>query len=581
MTEFAFYRRIVFREYPGAILVLIFNELLGVILLMLGIGTIIPLFAELLGGNGILPAPFNEIFKGLGVLEWPTTNILIFLAGLVFAQVLLDMVRMYIAGSIGIHLNLTIKKKMNAAMVNAEWERFLDVDQGKYMQCMVAESSLARGAVSDMAAALAFGFITTLLLGWLAIYSIGTFIVFCIFGIIYTISSRSLMASLRRVSENRIAKMTSLNVKVTDIRHVFKFLMAEGLLKKMGMDVRSIIKKIAIVEKHQLFLSLLAKHIVSLVGLLIIISVSILHLVFYKNTGEAILFDLIILQRVSAYFSNFQVKRQSMLQKIPSYEACLDMIKVVGPSRLLVNNNHVLKALEKGLDVRNISFSYKKGPLVLKDINLHIPARGMVFFLGSSGCGKTTLIDVILGLLKPEKNGHVLIEGEKLSHIKEDDWSQLIAYVPQDAYILSGTIRNYLTFGNDSLTNSKIWDTLESVKIDEVINQLSEGLDTEIKDGGNSFSGGERHRLSIARALIREAKILVLDEPSSSLDKNSEKVVFQTLKTLAKEILVIVVTHSREPIKEADYLYVFDAGEISWSGSYEHYLESELNSKSA
>ena len=572
MTEIAFYRRIIFQEYPGAIFVIVLNELLGTVLLLLGIGTIVPLLAELLGGSISLTGPIGEFLERLGVSGWPVGETLLFLAGLAFVQILLDMLRLYIAGSIGVHLNLSIKKKMNDAMLNADWEKFSSIDQGKYMQCMIAESSLARGAVNDMAGVLAFGLVTALLLIWLAANSFLTFVVFCLFGVAFMLSSRSLMRLLGEVSQQRIRKMAHMNTMVTDIRHVYKFLLAEDLLKVLGKKINGIIDSVARVERRQLFLGLLAKNYVSFIGLLAIVSVSILRLVFLKNSGAVLLFDLIILQRVSSYFSSFQVKRQSMLQKIPSYGACLAMIEVAGVPKSKDRGKQVEAKLEKGLSLKNISFSYKNGPLVLKDININLPPKGIVYFIGSSGSGKTTMVDLILGLLSVTKESSILLDGQDIRQVDKAALARLFAYVPQEAYILSGTLREYLTLGENEVNNTTVWSALELSRADNIVQSLPDGLDTTIKSGGISFSGGERHRLAIARALIRDAKILVLDEPSSALDKDSEQAIFNTLQRLADDILVIVVTHSRDVIHGMQNLFLFDAGEVTWQGNYEQLL---------
>ena len=183
LSEFQFAKRIIFHEYPGAMLLLVLNELIGAALVLIGLGTVIPFLSGLLGGSGELPGPLGEFLVALGISGWSSIQTLTFLLGLMFLRILLDGVRLYVAGWMGVHLNRTMKERMNNSMISADWERFSTLDHGRYMQCMVAESSLARGAVIDLAAALAYGILTSLLLLWMILYSFEAAIVFVICGV--------------------------------------------------------------------------------------------------------------------------------------------------------------------------------------------------------------------------------------------------------------------------------------------------------------------------------------------------------------------------------------------------------------
>ena len=562
MTELEFCNRIAFREYPAPIAALVLNELVGAALLLIGIGTIAPFLAGLLGGSGVPPGPLEDVFGWLGVLAWTPAEMVVFLTGVVALRILLDAVRRSIAAGIGVHLNRAIKKRMNDSMADGDWEQFLNVDQGRYMQCMVAESSLARGAVDDFAAAFGAGFLTLLLLGWLALYSTATFAMFVLASVLFLITNRRLLRALKHISERRIELMSQMNTRVTDTRHVFKFLFAEGLIGSMGAAIAAVIESIAIVEWRQLLISIAVNHYVLLFGLVLVATVSMAHLLFHGTEGSALLFDLVLIQRISSYFGDFQMRRAAMIQKIPSYAACLDMMR---PSRVPRGGTCGIGAvatLEAGIAVERVSFSFKSRRLALKNVTFQLPARGLVFFAGPSGSGKTTMVDIILHLLKPERGGRVLVDGRELDELDEARWRQLVAYVPQDAYILSGTLREYLTFGCADIGDGRIWEALDRAGVSVLVCALAQGLDTAVGSGGSDFSGGERQRLSIARALVRDAKMLVLDEPSSALDDKTERVLFESLRTLSARMLIVVVTHSVNAIRATDHLYQFSNGTV-------------------
>ena len=557
MTELEFCKRIAFREYPGIMAILVLNELAGAALLLIGIGAFVPFLAGMLGGTGLPPGPLGEVLGWLGVPAWPPAKMLAFLIGVGVLRILLDAARASIANGTGVHLNRTIKKRMNDSMTGGDWGRFLNVDQGKYMQCMIAESDLARGAVQDFAAAFGFGLLVLLLVIWLAIYSVEIFVTLILGSILFLITNRRLLHALKRVSERRIELMTDMNTKVTDTRHVFKFLFAEGLTGSMGGAIDTIIETIATVEWRFLLLSVVVNHYVLAFGLALVAAVAATHFLSDGANDAALIFDLILIQRISSYFADFHKKRAAMIQKIPSYAACLDMIMMASPMlREGTQGNgrgSVMLEVEAGISVERVSFSFNTGHPVLRDISLRLPATGLIFFVGPSGSGKTTLVDIILGLLKPGPGGHVSVDGRDLDELDETSWRESVAYVPQEVYILSGTLREYLTFGDTDMDDDRIWEALDRAGASAFVRTVPLGLDTAVRSGGSSdFSGGERQRLSIARALVRDAKLLVLDEPSSALDETTEYTLFKSLRALSQDMLILVVTHSTRTVQETD-----------------------------
>ena len=561
MTELEFAKRIIFREYPGVMVLLVINEIIGVALMLLGLGTIIPFISGLLGGNQDLPGPLGDILSEVGIFQWSNIATLWFIVALMTAKIFLDAARLYIAGAIGVRLNLRIKAFMNQAIADTDWLSFSGINQGKYMQCMVVESSLARGAVSDLAAAFAYGLITLLLLMWMAIYSFQIFVIISVLGAIFIWTNRNLMWALHQSSQQRIDITAQMNVKVTDTRHIFKILFAENLVSAMSTSIRVIIDKLADVEKRQLFLAVFIENYVAFFGLLVVVGISATHFMLPDPNVSSLLFDLVLLQRITSYFGNFQNKRKSMLQKIPSYEASLEMMQLPRADRLDNHKSKNIDSIKDGIQIKDVTFSYDNSRKILNNFNAHLLSHGLVFFTGPSGSGKTTTIDLLVGLLTPE-TGKVFVDGVDLKELNSKNWQSLIAYVPQEAYILTGSLRNYLTFGCADTTDEQIWHALKLAHAEHIVKSSPNRLDTLVKLGGNNFSGGERQRLSIARALIRGVKILFLDEPTSALDKKSEKILFNTLYELSEEILIIVVTHARDIIRDKDHRFLFENGRL-------------------
>ncbi|MDC5850458.1 ABC transporter ATP-binding protein/permease [Vibrio europaeus] len=574
MTEIEFAKKIILKEYPGKITVLVVNEMLGAALVLLSLGTVVPFLGSLLGGNKHLPGPLGELFAFLGIENWSSLEILAMLVALMLIRTVLEGFRQYLTGEIGLKLNQTIKLSMNRSISQSNWTTFKGIDQGKYMQCLVAESSLARGAVSDLASALSFAILTAVLLVWMAVYSPSIFIVFSCIGLLFLWTNKGLILALKNSSQKRISLMSYMNTKVTDLKYSFKVLCAENLLGKMSERLEKLIDSIVIVERKQLILAVIVDNYVVLFGTFAIASMFVADYVTGGGDDGVLLFNIMLVQRISTYLANFQSKRKSMVQKIPSYEACLEMMELnVTPT--LFSDACGSYELKKFIEVKGLNYKHKDAELpTLKDINITLPSRGIRFFVGASGSGKTTLVDVIVGLNELDNADALLIDGKRLNTIGRHNWANSIAYVPQDAYLLAGTLRDYLTFGNQSSSEEEIWEALENVGIAQKVRSLPGGLETLVDSKGTSFSGGERQRLSIARALVRNVKAIFLDEPSSGLDKDTEQVLFNSLIALSKDLLVVVVTHSQEVIKNMDDIYLFEQGEVVWNGSYSDFPKS-------
>ena len=198
-----------------------------------------------------------------------------------------------------------------------------------------------------------------------------------------------------------------------------------------------------------------------------------------------------------------------------------------------------------GLRLENVSFAYD-AQAVLRSISFAFPKHGLVALVGESGAGKSTLVALLLRFLRPT-GGEVYLDGEPYASLKEETLRQRVAYVPQSTDLLSGTVRDNLLLGR-AISEEKILWVLKAVRLESLIQSL--GLEYELREDGMGLSGGQRQRLAVARALLSEPDVLLLDEPSANLDEDSERVLLETLTLQAKERLVIVVAH-RPGVTEA------------------------------
>lgn len=221
----------------------------------------------------------------------------------------------------------------------------------------------------------------------------------------------------------------------------------------------------------------------------------------------------------------------------------------------------------------NVSFTYPRRttPPALQNVNLQILAGRTTALVGPSGAGKSTLADLLLGLLTPAE-GKVLIDGGLLDAQRLPGWRRRIGYVPQDTFLFHDTVRANLTWARPAATNDQLWQALRLAAADDFVSGLPQGLDTVVGERGVLVSGGERQRLSLARALLRQPDVLVLDEATSSLDSETERRIQQAIEGLHRQMTILIVTHRLSMISGADDIHVLDGGRLVETGTWESLL---------
>lgn len=229
----------------------------------------------------------------------------------------------------------------------------------------------------------------------------------------------------------------------------------------------------------------------------------------------------------------------------------------------------------KAVQLIDISFSYSNpGPKVIDKLNLHIKANTTIAFVGSTGSGKTTLIDLILGLLPPE-SGEIRIDGTMLDNHTMRSWQNSIGYVPQQIYIGDDTVTRNIAFGvpDEEIDIEFVQIAARLANIDTFITeQLAEGYATVLGERGIRLSGGQRQRIGIARALYNDPKVLILDEATSSLDGLTETVIMEAIHNLARQKTIILIAHRLTTVTECDAIHVLEGGKIIASGNYQQLL---------
>ncbi len=204
----------------------------------------------------------------------------------------------------------------------------------------------------------------------------------------------------------------------------------------------------------------------------------------------------------------------------------------------------------------------------LQGLDLIIQPGERLALVGPSGAGKTTLVNLLLGFVQPS-TGQLLINGMDLSQYDVESWRRQIAWVPQKPRLFHGSVAHNLMLGLDDVETTQIWQALEMAQADQFVLQLPQGLDTLVGEGGQGISGGQLQRLALARALLRNAKILILDEPTAHLDQDNEKLIRQAMQSLPRDMTVISIAHRLNTIQDSDRIAVLNEGKVVQLGNHE------------
>lgn len=263
---------------------------------------------------------------------------------------------------------------------------------------------------------------------------------------------------------------------------------------------------------------------------------------------------------------------------IPSIDQLNDILE---KSKLFQKKNGTIQfnKLKNKIEFKDVNFSYKNKDRIIHNLNIEIQKNSITSIVGKSGSGKSTLMDLLTGLLEIS-DGNILIDETNIQKIDISSFREKIGYVTQDTTLFNTSILNNLTFvSSKKLSEDKIWESLKFANLSEFVESLPDKLNTNIGEQGIQFSGGQRQRLSLARAFLKNPNILILDEATSSLDSISEQEIQKTILNFKKQgTTSIIIAHRLSTIKASDFIFVMENGKVIEKGDYQE-LTSIKDSK--
>jgi ABC-type multidrug transport system fused ATPase/permease subunit len=326
-------------------------------------------------------------------------------------------------------------------------------------------------------------------------------------------------------------------------------------------------------RKHAVHSSILqAKTEVTMEPALVVVSLVFLYFsytVFHLQV-EIIGIYLLISMRLMPIVKGIVVKLQAIQNMVGSVELLEKRLNKMDISKEKDNGTKVIKKIEKSILIDNVSYAYLKSKNnVLNNISVEFKVHDMIAIVGPSGSGKSTMIDLFPRLRLPS-NGSIKIDGENINNFSLKSLRRLISYTPQSPQIFNGTVKNHILCGKRDASDEEVLEAIRLSGLERFIEKLPQGINTFLGEGAIKLSGGQRQRLDLARALVSKSDVLILDEPTSNLDIESQRTFKKVLDLIRKErnTTIIIVTHHLSNIADADQIVVFNEGRIEAAGTH-------------
>ena len=293
--------------------------------------------------------------------------------------------------------------------------------------------------------------------------------------------------------------------------------------------------------------------------------------------GRVQIGDVVLYQ---SYFTSIVGQVSSLLTLLPVISKGLESVSSIGE---ILEFEHVEDSSDKeevgdiegNFTFENVGYSYPDSDeYTVHDINLHVKKGETVAFVGESGAGKSTIMNLLVGFGLPT-SGRILVDDKDLSHINLQSYRKNLAVVPQNTILFSGSIRDNILYGTSDITDAELDRVIEESGLKSVIDKLPMGLDTKVGEHGDKLSGGQKQRISIARALIRHPKVILLDEATSALDALSEREVTYALENMSNKCTTFIVAHKLATIEKADKIVVIDKGTVAECGTAKELMDKK------
>ncbi len=526
----------------------------------------------------VMPIVIANIVNCVTAREAASVDIIALNAAVVAALVILNIPMNYLH----VHYRSRAIRHVEAGLRSALVRKLqqLSISYHKEMQSGRLQSKVMRDveAVENLSAQLFVNLLNILIniLVALGITAFHNLIVFIFFLLTIPVAAITIVAFRNRIKKqnHRFRKeMEATSARVMEMEEMVPVTRAHALenieVRKMEALVRSIAEegyRLDIIQANFGSVSWAVFQIFQ-VGCLIFTGMLVLK-------DKLLAGDIILFQ---SYFTTIVTQVSGLLTLLPAIAKGMESITSIGE---VLNAHDIeehsgkpkLQSLKGDYEFNNLGFHYNDAANhILSGLSMRVRAGQTIALVGESGAGKSTILNLVIGFILPSE-GELLIDGNDLKEINLRSYRKHIAVVPQETILFSGSVRDNITYGLPSVTEEQLEEAVRAANLTDVVKSLPEGLDTLIGDHGNKLSGGQRQRIAIARAIIRNPRVIIFDEATSALDSVSEALILEALSNLIKGRTTFIVAHRLSTIRKADKICVLRDGTCTEFGTYEELM---------
>jgi ATP-binding cassette subfamily C protein len=558
---------IIFRQYPGQTAAMLALLLLSGIVEGVGLSAVLPLLAIVIGntqggtietGTKATAAEqmVQDIFDTIGVT--PTLELLLIM---ILAAMLLKCLLVWLAnkrvGYTVAHLTTKLRKQMLRAFMLARWELHLNQPIGKLSVAMGSETAQTARAYAAGVSIIVVIIHAAIYVGVALMVSWKATLIALVAGIFFWYPLNRFVKKARRAGHRKVKLRKSMSSEFIDSIQSIKPLKAmaredraETILIAKTNKLRNALKK-EIISKESLSAF---QEGIKVTFMLIAIYVTI---VMWGMAPTTVMVLILLLGRIMGKLSKIQKQYQQMTILESGYWS---MIETLGIAREMREQTlgDLKPELKHAVRLERVTFAYSKKN-VLVDTSLIFPAGEITAIVGPSGSGKTTIVDLVIGLLRPQ-NGEAWVDDLPLAKVDMHQWRRMIGYVPQETVLLHDSIFINVTLGDPKISEDEVKDALRKAEIWEFIKTMPKGLYSSVGQRGLKLSGGQRQRVALARAIVHKPKLLILDEATTALDPENEAAICESLQKLKGELTILAISHQPAILDVADRAYRLENG---------------------
>ena len=568
------------RIYKFSALLLLSIMLISAITETLSMGIIMP-FLEVIVGDAANSSGYTRFLSPILKHFSPHQHLFVIgalLVALILIKNIFYIANIWYSSKFVFRLRQFWTERIMQKYMHASYRFLMSQRQGLLLNNLINEPNLAAKSLKQIIDFTSKIILTIALYGMLLFvnWQITISMTFSVVVVIFIFSKISYNYSIG-VGRERLIKtqdITSIGAEhINAIRQIKVFSLEDRICKKFSKTLHSMLK--------MMLNFTVVNNLPRAVAEVLVITGFVSILLFLQYGANKPLVEMIptialfavISQRFTSVMSMLYTQRMTIFSCIPSlklvHRLCQTEIE-----QELIDKGDIVKSLKSDIIFNNVSFSYENKKVIFDNLSLNIPNGKITAIVGSSGVGKTTIADLVLGFFKKDE-GDILINGIDIDNINLSSWRKLTGYITQDVFLFNASIKENILIGKPNASDEEIIKAAKNANADIFIKNMTSGYDTIIGERGLKISGGQRQRIAIARAAISNPDLLILDEATSALDAESENLIQKSIEEFSKKMTIIIIAHRLSTVKKADNIIVLDKGRVVESGTHDELMKKE------